>query len=249
VNQPGFTGKIQDDKVTAINFTKTANPGPGGYIPDDQPLPAEANGLSDSDFVIVARAKVKIPRTGDWTIGVHTDEGFALRFIGAPFTSVSGTGEIDPDFPEFIRQPNNTSDSNTRGVLQNIPAGTYEIEFISWERVGAASYEIYAAEGAFAEDADTDQWQLIGAPGGLEIIAGASASENINIIAINKQATSVTLDFTSPNPDGTHELQQTTDFKAWQPVTGTTFQKNANAVRATVTGATGVRAFYRVALP
>jgi hypothetical protein len=244
-SQPVFTGKIEDDSVPAINFAKSSNPGPGGYIQDDQPIPAEANGLSDSDFVIVAKAKVKIPRDGDWTIGVHTDEGFALRFVGAPFASVSGTGEIDPDFPEFIRQPNNTADSNTRGVLHNIPAGTYEIEFISWERVGAASYEIYAAEGAFADDTETDQWQLIGAPGGLEIAAGA----NLNIIAINKQANSVTLDFTSPNPDGAHLLQQSTDLKSWQPVTGATFQKNQNSVRATVTGATGAKAFYRVSLP
>src|SRR5204863_7852960 len=123
--QAGFAGKIQDVAVPFINFAKTAEPGGGGLIPDDQPLPAEQQGLTDSDFVIVARATVKIPRSGDWTIGVHSDEGFALRFIGAPFASVSGNGERDDNFPEFMAVPVNTGDSSTRGILQGVAAGTY----------------------------------------------------------------------------------------------------------------------------
>lgn len=244
-NQAAFAGKMQDLTVPVINFAKTANPGTGGLIPDDQPLPAEAVGLTDDDFVLVARAKVAIPRTGDWTIGVHSDEGFALRFVGARFDTVSGAGSRDDAFPEFIFAPNNTTDSSTRGVLRNIPAGTYEIEFISWERVGAAFYEIYAAEGAFADDSETDQWQLIGASNGLQIVAGG----NLLVVAIKKEGNVVTLDFTSPNPDGQHRLEQSSDLKTWQPVTGTTFQKAANGVRASVTGATGASSFYRLALP
>jgi hypothetical protein len=244
-NQTGFTGKIHDTTVPFINFGKTASPGAGGFIPDDQPLPAEPEGLSESDFVIVARAKVKIPRSGDWTIGVHSDEGFALRFIGATFDSASGRGERDENFPEFLVSPNNTTDSNTRGVLRNIAAGTYEIEFISWERVGSAYYEVYAAEGAFTEDLESDQWQLIGATGGLEIVAGG----NLTILGIRKENTLVTIDFTSPNPDGAHQLEQTLDLKTWQPVAGAIFQKNANIVRASLSVGTGNRNFYRVALP
>jgi len=194
----------------------------------------------------VARAKVKIPRSGDWTIGVHSDEGFGLRFIGAPFDSVSGAGQRDDNFPEFMVAQNNTGDSNTRGILKNIAAGTYEIEFISWERVGAAFYEVYAAEGAFADDAETDQWLLIGAPGGLEIVTGASLS----VVGIRKDNALVTIDFISPNPDGQHQLQESTDLRTWQPVTGATFQKTAGAgVRASLSSVTGDRRFYRLALP
>jgi hypothetical protein len=244
-NQTGFAGKIHDTTVRVINHAKTANPGNGGLIPDDAPLPAESQGLPESDFVIVARAKVKILRSGDWTIGVHSDEGFGLRFIGASFDSVNGVGIRDENFPEFMVAPNNTGNSNTRGILKNIPAGTYEIEFISWERVGAAFYEIYAAEGAFTDDAETDQWQLIGAPGGWEIVAGA----RLTILGIRKEADRVVIDFTSPNPDGQHQLQESSDLKTWQPVTGPTFQKLASGIRASLSSATAERRFYRIVLP
>ncbi|HVY69724.1 MAG TPA: Ig-like domain-containing protein, partial [Verrucomicrobiae bacterium] len=157
--KPGFNGNFLDSSAPFLDFAKTANPGGGGYFFNNSPLPAEGNGLTDSDYVVVARARVKIPRTGDWTFGVHSDEGFGLRVIGAPFSSVSGAGEIDDNFPEYLVEKNNIADSNTRGVITNLVAGNYDLEFISWERVGAFSFEVYAAEGAFAEDADTDQWQ------------------------------------------------------------------------------------------
>lgn len=243
-NQPGFTGRIFDNAVPAINFGNTPNPGNGGLIPGDEPLPAEAQGLPDSDFVLVARAKVKIPRAGDWTIGVHTDEGFGLRFIGAPFESVSGVGHRDDNFPEFMVAENNIGDSNTRGVLKNLPAGTYEIEFISWERVGAAFYEVYAAEGAFADDAETDQWALIGSAGGLELVAGT----NLAVTGIRKDNTQLTIDFNSPNPDGAHQIEESADLRTWQPVTGPTFQRNGGGVRVTISGVTGDKRFYRLTL-
>jgi hypothetical protein len=243
--QPAFSGQIHDTAVPFINFGKTADPGLGGLIPDDLPLPAEQQGLAESDFVIVARAKVVIPRAGDWTIGVHSDEGFGLRFIGAPFESVSGAGQRDDNFPEFMVAQNNIGDSNSRGILRNVAAGTYEIEFISWERVGAAYYEIYAAEGAFADDAETDQWQLIGAPGGLEIVTGA----NLTLRAIKREINQITIDFTSPNPDGQHRLEESVDLKTWQPVSGATFQKTADGVHASVNGVTGDVRFYRVSVP
>jgi hypothetical protein len=245
-SQPAFAGRIHDTNVPFINFGLTANPGMGGLIPDDLPLPAEAEGLSSSDFVIVARAKVKIPRSGDWTIGVHSDEGFALRLIGAPFASVHGNGERDDTFPEFMAVRVNIGDSNTRGILTGIPAGAYEIEFISWQRVGAAFYEIYAAEGAFEDDAWTDQWILIGAPGGLEIMAGTK----LVILGLTKTNDRVTINFVTPEPDGQHQLQESVDLKSWQPVAAATFEKTGNNnVRATVSGVTGQERFYRVALP
>jgi hypothetical protein len=244
-NQAGFTGKVSDTSVSFINFAKTANPGTGGLIPDDQPLPAEPTGLSENDFVLVARATVKIPRAGDWTIGVHSDEGFGLRFIGAPFDSVNGNGQQDENYPEYMANPVNTTDSATRGVLRNLPAGQYEIEFISWERVGSAYYEVYAAEGAFEDDSATDQWQLIGAPGGLEIVPGIKLS----LQSIARLADKVSIDFTTPNAGGQHVLEQTLDFKSWQTVPAAAFEKRSDSVvRVFVPGVAEPAAFYRVGL-
>ena len=244
-NQPGFTGTVHDATVPFINLALTANPGTAGLFPDDQPLPAEAKGLSPSDFVIVARAQVKIPRSGDWTIGVHSDEGFALRFIGAPFDSVSGNGMRDDNFPEYMAFLTTTADSSTRGILKGIAVGTYEIEFIAFQRAAAAFYEVYAAEGAFVDDTETDQWQLIGAPSGLEIVSGTKLTLN----RLTKVNDKVTIEFASPEPDGQHQLQESVDLKIWQPVAAVVFEKAANnALRASVTGVSGNTRFYRMVL-
>jgi hypothetical protein len=241
--RPGFAGKVHETQVPFINFALSSNPGSGGIMPDDQPLPAEAVGLTPNDFAIVARARVKVPRSGDWTIGVHTDDGFALRFIGAPFDRVSGNGLRDEDFPEYMAFPTESGNSNTRGVLKGLRAGEYEIEFIGFQRVGGAQFEIYAAEGAFAEDSESDQWQLIGAPGGWEILSSVSFRVT-RIAAANGQ---VVIDFDSPVPSGGHQLQESTDLRNWTATPGAVFSTTAgNGVRATapVSGATA--RFYRV---
>jgi hypothetical protein len=246
-DQAGFAGNLLDTNVPVVNFALTANPGTGGLFPDDQPLPAELAGLTASDFVIVAHARVRIPRSGDWTIGVHSDDGFALRFVGAPFDSVNGNGVRDDDYPEYMGFLNPGA-SITRGILKGIAAGAYDIEFIAFQRVGAAYYEIYAAEGAFTDDAETDQWQLIGAPGGLEILAGPRVKFTARGLA--KAGDRVTIDFDSPDPDAAHQLLESTDFRNWQPVTGVLFQKTGgNTIRATVSGVTGNAKFYKAALP
>jgi hypothetical protein len=244
-NETGFSGNVSDTSASAVSFALSSNPGSAGLFPERQPLPAEAAGLSASDFVLVARAAVRIPRRGDWTLGVHSDDGFALRFIGAPFDSVSGTGARDDAFPEYVGflTPGETI---TRGVLKDLPAGTYTIEFIGFQRAGGAHFDIYAAEGAFDDDAATDQWQLIGAPGGLEIVSGVALSA----VAIKKTADQVNIDFTTPQPDGPHRLQASLDLKAWQTVAGAVFVKTSEtSARVTVSGVTESARFYRLTLP
>ncbi len=244
--QPGFTGKLQDVAVPAINFALSSNPGNGGLFPDHQPLPAEAQGLSPSDFVIVGHAKVKIPRSGDWTIGVHSDDGFALRFVGAPFDSVNGTGVRDDNFPEFMGYLIDTANSNTRGILKGLAAGEYAIEFVAFQRVAGAFFEVYAAEGAFGDDTETDQWQLIGSSAGLEIVAGPKGP--VTIRQTSKLGNRLTLEFESPDPDGRHQMQSSADLKTWQAVTDATFEKVGTAVRATVSTDNSPVRFYRVGL-
>ena len=245
-NQPGFTGTLQDTQVPFINLALTANPGGGALFADHLPLPAEADGLSTNDFVLVARAKVVIPRSGDWTIGVHTDDGFALRFMGAPFESVSGNGVRNDDFPECIAFPN-PGNSNMRGVLTNLAAGEYDIEFIAYQRTGGSYYEVYAAEGAFVDDAETDQWQPIGAPGGLQVIAGPRIP--LTIRAIAKAFDHVTIDFDTPSPVGSHDLLESGDLKSWQPAASAAFEKQGgNRLRATLQVGPGSGKFYRIIL-
>jgi hypothetical protein len=244
----GFSGKVHDTSVPVINFGESTNPDGLGLFTTDVPLPAESQGLTANDFVVIAHGSVKFPTAGDWTIGVHSDEGFALRVIGAPFDSVSGAGLIDPSYPEYMFNGNNTTDSNTRGILKNVAAGVYPIEFIGWERTGVAHFEVYAAKGAFVEDADSADWKLIGEAGGLELVQGAAAAPTLSAIALKEGQ--VVISFTSGAEPAAHQLEESTDLKSWKTTTGATFVKGANNVQtASVAVGTGPTRFYRLRLP
>ena len=181
-SQPGFTGNLQDAAVPSIHLALSSNPGAAGLFPDPNPLPAESAGLTPGDFVIVAHARVKIPSSGDWTVGVRTDDGFALRLAGAPFESANGSGALADGFPEFMGF-RTEGGNNTRGILRGVAAGEYDLEFIAFQRVGSASFEIYTAEGAFLDDTETDQWQLIGEPGGWEVLAQPKGDLKLRTVA------------------------------------------------------------------
>ncbi len=250
VGTAGFTGKVLDVQSPVINFNYTPSPGNGGLFTDDSPFPGEAQELVASDWITVARARVRIPRDGDWTLGVHSDDGFALRFDGHPFDSVSGAGAIDEDFPEYILFAVGTGDSNTRGVLKGVKAGDYGVEFIHFQRVGGAAAEVYAAEGAFVEDGDTGDWALIGGAGGLELVADQVPVPEFRVGSLNWENGKVVIDFQSPRPGGVHRLHESSDMGSWSPVLGAAFSATGgNGIRATVDTPPNGPRFYRVEIP
>ena len=247
VGSVGFAGKYLDAPSPVINLNFTPSPGNGGLFGDDLPFPGETQELPANDWVTVARAKVRIPRDGDWTLGVHSDDGFALRFAGHPFASVSGGGVIDEDFPEYLLFAVATGDSNTRGVLKGVRAGDYAVEFIHFQRVGGAAAEIYAAEGEFVEDGDTGAWALIGSVEGLQLVADDLPVGPFSLGSIQFADGSVTIDFESPRPGATHSLLESANLKEWAPVSGVVFvSTGGNGMRATVSNRVGNEKFYRV---
>jgi hypothetical protein len=138
-----------------------------------------------------------------------------------------------------------TGNSNTRGILKGIAAGEYEIEFIAFQRVASFYCEVYAAEGAFTDDAETDQWQLIGATDGLQLVAPPVKFE---IRQLAKSGDQVTIEFQSPNASGTHQLMESTDLKTWTVAKGTSFTvTGGNGVRVSVSAASSAMKFYRLA--
>ena len=246
---PSFAGKIQDTTVKVINMGESTNPNPPyGLFADEAALPAESQGLTANDFVVIGHGYVKIPTAGDWTIGVHSDEGFALRFIGAPFDSVSGGGLIDPSYPEYMFNGNNTTDSNTRGILKKLAVGVYQVEFIGWERTGAAHYEVYAAKGAFIDDAESTDWKLIGEAGGLELVQGPAVPPVVTGIALSNGK--AVISYTSAAEPAAHQLIETSDLKsAFVPSTGVTYAKGANNVQTATVAIGASPKYYRVKLP
>ncbi len=118
-NQEGFSGKIFDSNEPIVNFSEDPDTGVGLFTEDELLMPAASDGLPTGDYVSIAHGQVKIPKTGDWSIGIHSNEGYALRFIGAPFSSAAGQGVVDGSFNEYLIHPTNPtggqSDSDTRG--------------------------------------------------------------------------------------------------------------------------------------
>lgn len=161
----GFGATVSDTTLEYINHAESGGPGGGGFFFDDEPLPAEEEGLTTDGFVLVGHINVE-HAGGDLTIGIHTDDGFGLRLIGGEFSEAYGGGVLDPNFPQIVAFANDTGDSNTRAVARDLPAGVYTLEMIAWENGGGAYFEFYAAAGDFIDDADTDEWFLIGDPDG-----------------------------------------------------------------------------------
>lgn len=158
VGKPGFTGVAIDYTSEVINYSR------GGLFANDLPYPdavTRDDAWTAEDFIQLGVANLEIPEESDYTFGVHSDDGFALRIRGGEAVAVFGNGELDPADPEAVIHPANTGDSSTRAVYR-LKRGVYRIEFFWWDRGGDDNGEIYAAKGRFANDADTDQWKLVG---------------------------------------------------------------------------------------
>ncbi|MDB6136418.1 MAG: hypothetical protein JWM59_4661 [Verrucomicrobiales bacterium] len=149
VGTPDFTGQYVDVTSDVLNH------GNGGIFGDPLPYAQEAVdlGCCTDDFVMLSVAYLNITEEDDYTFGVHSDDGFAMRIRGGTAVSASGNGQLDPGDPEAVVHPANTGDSNTRGVY-HLKAGTYRMEFFWWERAGGDHGELYVAKGAFVNDAD-----------------------------------------------------------------------------------------------
>lgn len=247
-----FPGKRLDVQAPVFNFNYTPAPSGSGLFTDRAPFPGETQELPASDWITIGRAKVRIPRDGDWTIGVHSDDGFALRFIGHPFSSVSGLGLIDEDFPEYMQFAVGTADSSTRGVLKGLRAGDYAIEVIHFQRNGGAFAEVYAAEGAFVDDGDTGGWALIGAPEGLALVDDAAPSGPVMVRGVRLDGGSLVLEFESANPPASHVVLQcpeslVSDASRWTPLTtAAVISLGGQSYRATIPLPAAKAGFYRI---
>jgi hypothetical protein len=160
VGTAGFTNAYVDTFSDVINY-----PAGGGFFgngllyPDDVINNPEWPG--GDNFMVFAVGNIDIAEEGDYTFGVHSDDGFAFRIRGGEAISVSGNGLLDPVDPEATVHPTNTGDSSTRSVY-HLKKGVFRVEWFFWERGGGDNGEFYSAKGTFRNDGDTDQWTLVG---------------------------------------------------------------------------------------
>jgi len=220
----GFLGTIVDTSEPMMNHSADT----GGFITPDLPYHPDAidAGLPTDNYVMYGVACMIIKEAGTYTIGTHSDDGFAFRVHGWEFDEVFGNGQIDTFSRDTVIHPAPTGDSNTRAVA-TLEAGTYRIEYMWWELGGGDHGEIYIAKGRFPEDSDSSNWLPIGitAPSGTFGVPGFDAA-GIEATEYGPALVEGT-DFTmSANPNGGDdggltnltELQSVIDNVALTPV-------------------------------
>jgi len=161
-NSANFSGTVVDVSAPVINWVG------GGIFGGDQPIPeavTNATGWTGDNYVMLAVGNITVPQETNYTFGVHSDDGFALRIPGADLVSVSGNGRRDIGNTGTVVHPATTGDSSTRAVY-HLKQGVYRVEFFYFEAGGGDNGELYVAQGSFTNDVDTAQWILLGDPTG-----------------------------------------------------------------------------------
>ena len=130
----------------------------GGWtdIPDEPRFPM-ISGVSAALHV----AKVKLEKPGTWSVNVHGDDFFAVRFPGHKWRSVSGLGGIDPLDAETMYYECESADGCAIGVI-DLPAGESIVEVLLGNCVSGAMLQVLAAPGEHAAEGSTDQWRVPG---------------------------------------------------------------------------------------
>ncbi len=158
-DEPAFEGQVADFEHEYINHGSGA-----GQFGDDDPYPddvATDDLWTGEDFVQYANGKVRIPRAGDYTFWVQSDDGFALRVRGLTFTDKTGGANIDPISPDSFIFPGPTGNSNSRVVATDVRPGVYDLEFLWFERGGGDFGELAVAEGNHLSGGD-QEFRLVG---------------------------------------------------------------------------------------
>ncbi|MES2466368.1 MAG: hypothetical protein V4675_03615 [Verrucomicrobiota bacterium] len=212
---------------------------------------------ADDNLIGVAKATIQIPagEGGEWTFGVHSDDGFALRIDGGVFQRVSGASFIDPALRDTVYFRFGTGNSDARAVV-TLSEGPHEVDFIWFEGGGGSYFELYAARGAFNNDADTGNWRLVGGPEGLALTAATITDPGFVItnVTAGPNPGEITLSFPS-TPGVIYGIEYDLDLAGiWSSAgtvtgaAGTTTTVTLNP--ATLNGGTApTRLFFRVRRP
>ncbi|MES2706182.1 MAG: lectin-like protein [Verrucomicrobiota bacterium] len=164
--------------ASLLNFIDPEAPGVGGIFAGDQAVPGDAAELNDEDFALHARGKLQVTTAGIYTFGVKNSDGFALRIKGQSWlTNGTGgaSGGIDPADPStFIMTPGTAAltDRTSRASV-NLAAGTYEVDFVTFDRSADFHAEVYVARG---QNAGTAEYATLGTAAAVNTTGGGGAA-------------------------------------------------------------------------
>ncbi len=177
---------------------------------------------ADDQIIAIAKATIVIPagQGGEWTFGVRSDDGFAMRINGAVFQRVSGGSFIDPALRDTVYFRFGTGNSDARAVV-NLTEGTHQVDFLWFEGGGGSYFELYAAQGAFNNDGDTPNWRLVGGPEGLALVGAPDSSFVIISVTPGPNPGELTLTFPS-TPGANYGIEYDLDLQGVWTSAGTT---------------------------
>jgi len=124
--------------VAVIDYENTDTPGHFAYWTEnaDKSFPGTTWTVNSDDLVVEATAQVIIPRTGDWTFGVHSDEGFSLQLTKGNHTF-------------SFSYPDTRTAADSLETFEITEAGIYDLRLVYFERSFGAGVELFAAEGSY----------------------------------------------------------------------------------------------------
>jgi hypothetical protein len=136
-----------------------------------------------------------------------------------------------------------SGNTDSHGVV-NLAAGDYPIEFFWFERGGGDKGVLYFAPGEFADDADTDTWELLGGenlvgPGALpfQITHIVRVGSDVTITWQSTEGAGYTIERATPVQLAAGEFVELQDGFEGQAGDTSSF---------TETGVTDAEAYYRV---
>jgi len=124
--------------VAVIDYENTDTPGHFAYWVEDadKSFPGTTWNVNNDDLVIEATTQVIIPTAGQWTFGVHSDEGFSLELT---------KGALNYSFS----YPDTRTAADSLETFDIAEAGIYDVRLVYFERGFASGVELFAAEGSY----------------------------------------------------------------------------------------------------
>jgi autotransporter-associated beta strand protein len=192
---PGMQSGVFTANPAVVNYSNDGGVA-GHYTVGEVNFPGFLTTGMDN-FVVEAKAYLRIPAAGAWTFGVNSDDGFQLTITGATTTAVANSST--PLGSDTISYYNPRGASDTLGAFNFPAAGTYEMRLVFYEQGGGSSLELFARQGA------TSAWDanfyLVGAAGaGRPEVTSRPIGQTGGSQMFNLVATSVESQLKNVNP-------------------------------------------------
>ena len=230
--------------VAVFNINDPQSGGPGTF-PGDTPFPGNTD-ADDNDWAVRATAKLVIPASGEYQLGFRGDDGGQLKVAGQEFKEVvadaTGSAVIEGD---TVITDALTGDSNTIATI-DLEAGSYDIEYIGFERGGGAYFEVFGSG--------------VGAPGPVLLAVGGAGSGvlepsvalvappaiRLPVVEFAREGDNVRIDFDALDASAEHIMETSMGLMDWSALETTVTVVDGNILSAVAPAGAGAQRYYRV---